>query len=124
MLGRALRRLERNNVLAAAAGGLGADDVDRPALCHRDQPASRVLGHLRVPGAVRLEQRLLHGVLSRREVGAATDEDADHLRHERPQQGLVHDSAEPSSMTLRTWSHSWMGLPSLPGAEETQAATS
>jgi hypothetical protein len=32
----------------------------------------------------RLDQRLLHGVLGHREVGPAADEDADHLRHERP----------------------------------------
>ena len=40
-----------------------------------------------------LDQRFLHGVLGRREVGSATDEDPDHLRHQLPEECVVHSVA-------------------------------
>ncbi len=70
-----------------------------------------------------LDQRLLDGVLGRREVVPATDEDTEHLRGQLPQQRFVH-SSPVLHMTGRTSSHSWIGLLSLPGADETRAATS
>ena len=74
---------------------------------------------------MRLDQRLLHGVLGRREVVPAPDEDTEHLRREVAQD-LPRSLRAPgtSSMTGRTSSHSWIGLPPLPGAFDTRAATS
>ena len=42
------------------------------------------------PGADGLDQCVLDGVLGRREVGSAADEDPDDRGHELPQQRLVH----------------------------------
>ena len=64
-------------------------------------------GGSRGPGRQRPEQRLLHGVLGRREVGSATDEDPGHRGDEVPQQGLVHSVVgEVSVMNGRSSSHS------------------
>lgn len=57
-------------------------------------------------GAARTE-RSLHGVLGRREVGPAPDEDTDHRGYEVPQQRLVHwVTVGESARNGRTSSHS------------------
>ena len=78
-----------------AAGGVGAGGVEELAPGHGDQPALRVPRRVVRPDAHGLDQRVLHGVLGRREVGSATDEDADHAGGEGPQQGLVHRAVTP-----------------------------
>jgi hypothetical protein len=76
--------------LAMPPGGVGAGGVEELAPGHRDQPALGVPRRVVRPPAHGLDQGFLHGILGRREVGSATDEDADHGGGEGPQEGLVH----------------------------------
>ncbi len=72
-----------------------------------------------------LDQGVLHGVLGRREVGSATDEDTDHRGHQLPQLRLVHSvTVGGSARKGRTSSHSWIGLPPAPGAADSSPASS
>ena len=89
-LGRSRRRLGLDPQLPIATRDLGATRVEELAPGHRDQPALRVGGALIRPGQRGLDQRLLHGVLGRREVDSATDEDTDHRGRQLPQQQFVH----------------------------------
>jgi hypothetical protein len=97
------RRLFVDEVLTPAAGGVRPGRVEEPAPGHGDQPALRIpdgvsparakpraWGRVGRPDADRLDERVLHGVLGRREVGPAADEDGEHARREAPEQGLVH----------------------------------
>ena len=68
---------------------------------------------------MRLQQPVLHGILGRREVVPATDEDAEHLRCQDADDVLVHSAvAGVSLISGRTSIHSQIGCPSLPGADE------
>src|SRR5690625_4092931 len=63
----------------------------RDAAARRRSPASLgVPRRLRGPGPDRLDQSILDGILRRREVDAATTEDADHGGDQLPQQLFVH----------------------------------
>ncbi len=77
-------------VLAPAAGGVGARRVEELAPGHRDQPALGVPRGVVRPDPERLDQSVLHGVLGRREVCSAADENGEHARREAPEQDLVH----------------------------------
>ena len=75
----------------------------------------------------RPDEGLLHGVLGRREVGTATDEDAQHPGDELPQLDLVHGQWVTVGGAVRkgrTSSHSWIGWPLLPGAADSSPASS
>ena len=87
---RAGRRLGVHDVLAHPACRLRPRVVEEPVPRRGYEPpfgiARRVVG----PGSQRAHERLLHGVLGRREVRSAPDEDANHRGHELPQQRVVH----------------------------------
>ena len=73
------------------------------------------------------DERLLHRVLGRREVGTATDEDAQDLRDELTQLDVVHDHSVTVGGSVRkgrTSSHSWIASPRAPGAAESSPASS
>src|SRR5690606_12079023 len=92
-----------------------------------DQPAFGISGRLLLPRGERPDERFLHRVLGRREVGAATDEDAEHLRDEVAQLVVVHAHSVTvggAARNGRTSNHSWIGLPFAPGAADNSAASS
>ena len=75
----------------------------------------------------RPDERLLHRVLGRREVGTATDEDAQDLRDELTQLDVVHGHSVTVGGAVRkgrTSSHSWIASPRAPGAAESSPASS
>ena len=79
--------------------------------------------------ADRLDQGVLHGVLGRREIGSAADEDSEHARREAPEQGLIHRGGHSvmvgdAARNGRTSSHSWIGFPPAPGAADSSPASS
>ena len=122
-------RLLINAVLTTAAGGVRPGRVEEPAPGHGDQPALRVPRWVGRPDAHGLDQRVLHGVLGRREVGSAADEDPEHARREAPEQGLVHPRGHSvmvgaEARNGRTSSHSWIGSPPAPGAADRSPASS
>ena len=79
------RLLRRRQALAAPTGRLRPGRVEEPAPRHGDQPGPGIAWRVGGPAAQGLDEGVLHGVLGRGEVGSAADEDADHLRDERPQ---------------------------------------
>ena len=89
-LARAGHGLALDEHLAVPSGGISAGGVEELPPGHGDQPALGIPRRVVRPYAQRLDQGVLHGILSRREVGSATDEDPDHSRCEGPQHGLVH----------------------------------
>ena len=77
-------------LLAPVPRVLAADPVEELPPGDGDQPALRIpRGSLR-PGGDRLDQRVLHGILRRRELCSAAAEDPDDCGHQLPQQLLVH----------------------------------
>ena len=73
------------------------------------------------------DERLLNGVLGRREVGAATDEDAQDPGDELAQLDVVHRHSVTVSGAVRNGrssSHSWIGSPPAPGAADSSPASS
>ena len=64
-------------ILAVPSGGIGAGGVEELPPGHGDQPALGVPRRVVRPHAHGLDQGVLHGILGRREIGSATDEDAD-----------------------------------------------
>ena len=67
------------------------------------------------------------GVLGRREVGSATDEDAQDLRDELAELDIVHSHSVKvggGARNGRTSSHSWIGAPPAPGAADSSPASS
>ena len=79
------------------------------------------------PRGQRPDERLLHGVLGRREVSTATDEDAQDPRDERTQLDVVHGHSVTVGGAVRkgrTSSHSWIGSPPAPGAADSSPASS
>ena len=76
--------------LPVATGGVRPRQVEERPPRDRDQPALGIGGRVVLPRRERPDERLLHGVLGRREVGAATDEDAQDLRDELAQLDVVH----------------------------------
>ena len=86
-----------------------------------------VSGHLVPPPGEGPDERLLHGVLGRREVRTATDEDAQDPWDELAQLDLVHGQWVKfggAARNGRTSSHSWIGLPPAPGAADSSPASS
>ena len=84
-------------------------------------------GRLVLPRRERPDERLLHRVLGRREVGTATDEDAQDLRDELAQLDVVHGHSVTVGGAVRkgrTSSHSWIGSPPAPGAADSSPASS
>ena len=74
-----------------------------------DEPPRRIGGWLVTPRGERSDERLLDRVLGRREVGAATDEDAQHPRDEPAELDVVHGHSVTlggAAMNGRTSSHS------------------
>ena len=75
----------------------------------------------------RPDERLLDRVLGRREVCAATDEDAQDPWDERAQLDVVHGHSVTVGGAVRngrTSSHSWIGSPPAPGAADSSPASS
>ena len=75
--------------LAVAARRVGPRHVEEGPPRDRDEPSGGVGRRLVLPRGERSDERLLHGVLGRREVGSATDEDAQHLWDELAELDLV-----------------------------------
>jgi hypothetical protein len=100
LLGGALCGFVVDPFLPAASGRLGALRVDQLAAGDAQEPRLRVVGRVVRPVPDRLDERLLHGVLGRREVCSATDEDAQDLWRQRPDLlvhvVLVHEAARPT----------------------------
>jgi hypothetical protein len=86
-LARAGHRLALDAYLAVPSGGIGAGGVKELTPGHGDQPALGVPRRVVRPHAHGLDQGVLHGILGRREVGSATDEDANHGGGEGPAAG-------------------------------------
>ena len=152
VLGRAWLRLELGLLLACRPGRLGAGGVEELAPGGGDEPGLRVPWRVVRPGGPGCDEGLLDGVLGRREVCSAPDEDADHLGGEASQELLVHLQFQPflarfrhaslrprgsttdgqpwksvlgmSVMNGRTSSHSWIGSPLGPGAADSWPASS
>ncbi len=89
LLGRPLCGFVVDPFLSPPSGSLGTLGVDQLAAGDPQEPRLRVVGRIVGPVADRLDEGLLHGVLGRREVCSATDEDAQDLRRQRPHQ-VVH----------------------------------
>ena len=83
-LGRVGRGLAIDAFLAVPSRGIGAGGVEELPPGHRDQPALGVPRWVVRPRPHRLDQGVLHGVLGRREVGSATDEDTNDGGGEGP----------------------------------------
>nr|BFF22481.1 hypothetical protein GCM10025732_04460 [Glycomyces mayteni] len=83
---RSRRGLAPDCDLAERPRGGRAARVEELAPRDGDEPPLRVVGGVAVPAPQGLQERVLDGVLGRREVGSAADEDAQHLRGEVPQQ--------------------------------------
>ncbi len=94
--------------LATAPGLIAPQLVGQATGRDGDQPAAWILRQTLVgPLDGGGQQRLLHRVLARVEVPVPTDEGAEHLRRELPQQVLdarrrAHISSPPGSMIGRT----------------------
>src|SRR5205085_6371551 len=93
----------------------------------RDEPPRGIGGQLVPPRGERPDERLLYGVLGRREVRTATDEDAQDPWDELAQLDVIHRH----SVTVDGWvrkgrtsSHSWIGSPPAPGAADSSPAIS
>ena len=124
----------------APAGGSVSNRTSRSRRAASDRVMSRKARHATVmshpvgsaggssPHAdERPDERLLHGVLGRREVGAATDEDAQDPRDELAQLDVVHGhwvKVGGAARKGRTSSHSWIGSPPAPGAADSSPASS
>src|SRR4051794_29078429 len=83
-------RLYLHGELPPPSRRLGPGGVEEAAPRDRDEPCLRIAWWIVRPGCQCPDQGLLHGILGRRETGAAPDEDADHRGHELPNQRLVH----------------------------------
>ena len=84
-------------------------------------------GRLVLPRRQRPDERLLHGVLGRREVRTTTDEDAQDPWDELAELDLVHGHSATvggAARKGRTSSHSWIGFPPAPGAADSSPASS
>ena len=79
---RAGRGLRLDQHLPRRRAAVGAGGVEELPPGHGDQPGLRVPRRVVRPRRTASTQRLLHGVLGRREVGSAADEDRDHARDE------------------------------------------
>ena len=106
---RAGRRLGVEAHLPVTTRGLGPRHVEERPPRDRDEPAGRIGGRLVAPRGERPDERLLDRVLGRREVGSATDEDAQDPRDEPAELDVVHRQSVTvggSLMNGRTSSHS------------------
>ena len=90
VLGRALGRLEVELGLPRRPGRLRPGRVEEPPPGSGHQPRLRVPRRVVRPGRPGRDERLLHGVLGRREVRSAPDEDTGHLGGEAAQERLIH----------------------------------
>ena len=124
---RAGRRFGVEADLPIAARGVRARHVEEGSPRDGDEPALGIGGQLALPGGERPDERLLHGVLGRREICTATDEDAQDRWDQLAQLDVVHGHSVTvggAAMKGRTSSHSWIGLPPAPGAAESSPASS
>ena len=87
---RAGRRCGVESDLSVVAGRARPGHVEERSPGDGDQPALGFGGQLVLPSGERPDQRLLHCVLGRREVGSATDEDAQDPGDELAQLDIVH----------------------------------
>jgi hypothetical protein len=103
------RRLGVESDLSVATRRVRPCHVEQGSPGDRDQPALGIGRHLVVPGAMRSDERLLHGVLGRREVCTATEKDAQDRWDELAQLDVVHGHSVTvggAVMKGRTSSHS------------------
>src|SRR5207302_9597413 len=124
---RAGRRFGVEPDLSVAASGLRPRHVDEDSPSDRDEPPRGVGGQRALPGGERPDERLLYGVLGRREVRTATDEDAQDPWDELAQLDVVHAQwvkVGGAARKGRTSSHSWIGSPPAPGAADSSPASS
>ena len=124
---RAGRRFGVEADLSVAARRVRPRHVEERSPRDRDEPARGVGGQLVLPRGERPDERLLHGVLGRREVGTATDEDAQDPWDELAQLDVVHGhwvTVGGAVRKGRTSSHSWIGSPPAPGAADSSPASS
>jgi hypothetical protein len=99
-------RIEPPGRIDRIVGSAGAA-FEEPAPRDRDEPCLRIARWIVRPGFQRPNRGVLRGVLGRREVGPAPDEDTDHRGHQLPQQRLVHAvTVGESARNGRTSSHS------------------
>ena len=80
-------RLDLDKLLAVPSGGIGPGGVEELAPGDGDQPALGIPRRVVRPYSQRLDQCVLHGILRRREVGAASDKNTNHGGGEGPHQG-------------------------------------
>ena len=121
------RRLVVESDFSVVTSSVRSFDVEERSPRDSDQPALRVGGHLALPRGECADERLLDGVLGRREICTATDEDAQYLWDELAQLDVVHGHSVTvggSARKGRTSSHSWIGLPPAPGAADNAPASS
>src|SRR6266511_5382995 len=88
-IGRLRLPLLEQPLLASAAGGVAAADVDQPPGRDRRQPRLRVARRVLGPRPQRLQQRLLQRVLGGVEILAPPDQAREHPRDEGAQRALV-----------------------------------
>lgn len=85
-LGGTRHGLREQTCLPATPRVVGADEIQELAPRHGDEPALWIVRRIGGPAADHRAQSLLNGVLGRREVGSATDEDTQHSGYEFPKQ--------------------------------------
>jgi len=90
VIGRTWRWFRLNPCFPQLSGVLRPGRVQKFPPGDGNQPPFRIPRRVAVPGSQGLDQRVLHGVLGRREVNSTTDEDAGDSRNELPQQRFVH----------------------------------
>jgi hypothetical protein len=76
--------LGEQTFLSAAPGDVGAGEVEELPPGHGDEPGLGIGWGLGPPPDDGFDQCFLNGVLGRREVGSAADEDAEHRGNDLP----------------------------------------
>jgi hypothetical protein len=121
------RRLHVDLHLSGAARRVRPRHVEEGSPRDLDEPTLGIAGELVLPRRECPDEGLLHGILGRREVGTATDEDAQDPWDELAQLDLVHGhsaSVGGAARNGRTSNHSWIGCPPAPGAADSSPASS
>src|SRR5215471_6550262 len=106
---------------AVATRRVGTCHVEEDPPRDGDEPSGRIGGWVVLPRGERACERLLYGVLGRREVGTATAEDAQHMGNELTKLEVDRRHCVTfggSAMNGRSSNHSWIGSPLAPGAAD------
>ncbi len=120
--------LGRNPFLPRGACRIAAHLVDERMPGNGDEPRPQITRPLEVRSLESAHQRRLHGILGRREICAASDEDADHVGDGAAERRRIHPrhpaSAGGALITSRSSSHSPSGVPPAQGAADSSDASS